>query len=613
MPIKVNPNELVRVKVDPSELVPAGGAPEKDLNALERTALSYGTGAWEGIRKAANWSFGMPSAPDFIKDPAVKEGQAKLDKITEGHPYSGGLPAFVGEMVGPTVATLPLGAPTVVGKGVGNALTRLALRAGSGAAQGTLASGMAGGDEAAGAGVGAGFGVGGPVVGGWLKKGGERASESAVKLLSSGGDVIDELADRFATKGGTVEQGLRRAGDALRSIKRGGERLVGPGQEAGNRALILEAEGKDAGGVINQVMREADKRGLKGSPREVLRQLEEARDSVLGTGPGSRLTDEQLAAKAKIDEHIQRFMGEFGTKAKPGAINPGAVPEESIPLVMHPEKAVRDPKGVPVIAESKVGASAPDTVRVFDPSENPMRRVARNEKGHATKGWVANDQPGLQTSREVDIPTEDWNPWRSFVAKQRARTVEGRPQPMSRNQYIPREVTRDAEIGVGTPFQNVDFADLPLSEFEEGAKRAYQQAAFLRKGSGAYRTGETAKADPFNQWLRRASGTLREHTESQLPPDLLEQFVPAKARSGLAQTMEPSAKGVAKARFSDEPGVGGSIEGTLYRALVRNPAQAGRPYYIAANEGLEKLGNALPEGTQEALMNAVIHMLKERR
>lgn len=612
MPIKVDPRELTPVKVDPAELVPVGSQP--DLNDLERTALSYGTGAWEGLRKAANWSFGMPSAPDVIQEPAVKAGAERLRKITEGHPYSGELPAFVGELVGPTVATAPLGAPQMVGRGVPMALARMGLRAGSGAAQGAVGAGMSGADEGVGGGVGAAFGTAGPVVGNWLKRGGERASESAVKLLSAGGDVIDELADRFATKGGTPEQALRRVGSVLRSIKRGPERLVSPGMEAGERAVMLEAEGDDAGKIINKVMREADKRGIKGDPKKILAQMEADRDAVLGIGPGSRLTDEDLAAKEKIDTHIRRFMNEFHTRATPGEEILASELPTTRPLTMHPEKAIRDPKGVPVIGESKVGAAAPDTVRVFDPAENPMRRVARNEKGQATKGWVAGDQPGLQESRVVDIPQEAWEPWRSQAQKPgwpRTNPGTNRPRPMARNQYIPKEVVDPGGEKVVGQYFNLE--DLPISEYEEGAKRAYQQAAFLRKGSGAYRTSEAAKADPFNKWLRRTSGSLRGNTEELLPADLLTEFVPAKARSGLAQTMESSAKDVAKRRFSNEPGVGGSKEGTLYRMLVREPMQAARPYLIAGNEGLEKLGNNLPEGTQEALMNAVIQMLKESR
>ena len=598
---------------DLPEFVPDDDLPPKDLNAAERAMLAYGTGAWEGIRKAANWSFGMPSAPAAIQTPAVKEGAERLKKITEGHPYSGGIPAFVGELIGPSVVTAPLGVPNMAARGGAAALTRLAARAASGAAQGAIGAGMTGGDELVGAGVGVPFGVLGPTIGNYLKKGGERASESAVKLLSSGGDVIDELADRFTTKGGTVEQGLRRAGDVLRSIKRGPQRLVGPGMEAGERAVMLADEGSDSGKIINKVMREADKRGLKGSPKEVIRQMEEARDAVLGIGPGSRLTDEQLAAKAKIDEHIKRFASEFRPKVIPGEEVTATELPTTRPLTMHPEEAKRAVDGVPVIAESKVGAAAPDTVRVFDPAENPMRRVARNEKGQVTKGWVAGHQPGLQESRLVDIPQEAWEPWRSQAQKPGwPRTMPGtnRPRPMARNQYVPREVTDPG--GEKTIGQYFDLEDLPLSEFEEGAKRAYQQAAFLRRGSGAYRTNEAAKADPFNQWLRRASGSLRGHTESQLPSDLLEQFVPAKARSGLAQTMEPSAKDVALHRFSSDPSAGGSKEGTLYRMLVREPMQTIRPALIAGNEGLEKMINTLPEGTQEALMTAVIEMLRQK-
>lgn len=593
------------------------------LNAVERAALSYGTGAWEGIRKAANWSFGMPSAPDVIQDKAVREGAERLKKITQGHALSGELPAFIGELIGPTVLTAPLGPGVAAAsrlsalKGGAGMVTRALTRAGSGAAQGAVAGGMMGDEEGTGAGVGAATGVLGPAVFNYLARGGQRASESAVRLVAEGKSAMAEVIDKYMKKGMTHEEAIREAGSQLRKVTAAnGERLTGIGTSAGRRVNILGEYGDEAGEKINEVMRAADARGLTGSPDDVYAKLVAARDEVVRPGPGGRLTDTDIAARQKIDEHIARFMREFQAEVVPGEKVMATELPTTRPLTMHPDEARRlSPAegGAPIIAESRVGASAPDTLRVFDPPENPIRRVARDAKGRATKGWVATDQPGLQTSREVDVPTEAWEPWRTFRQRQgwpRTEPGTGRPRPMARNQYSPREVTDlggEREVG-----QYFSFQDLPLSEFEEGGKRAYQRAAYLAKGSGAYRTDQAAQADPFNQWLRKASGVLKGNTEDKLPADLLTKFMPAKERSQLASTFKDLASDVATGNFSHDPVTGGSLHGTLYRLLVRDPMQAARPYLIAGNEGLEKLAGKLPEGTQEAIMNAVIEMLRQK-
>jgi hypothetical protein len=124
-------NEIDAITKPKDALATAQKAESAKMGGLERTLASLGGGMLHGARKAANFSFGMPSAPAAIQEPAVKEEAQALGNLTEGNTLTGKFPAFVGEAI-PQVAA-SMAAPAPAGAGL---LLRLALASGEAGLQG---------------------------------------------------------------------------------------------------------------------------------------------------------------------------------------------------------------------------------------------------------------------------------------------------------------------------------------------------------------------------------------------------------------------------------------------------------------------------------------------
>ena len=550
---------------------------------------------------------GMPT------DEEVKESAELNAPLREKYPI-----VSFGGAVAPQLLPVGGGGAAVARAGLGSRLANVGTQAAIGAGQGYTFSdpGQREENAAMGAGVGGTVAAVANPLAALARNALGRANKAAVDLFEPGVEKLREIAEKWRGRGETMEQGIRNAGKAIREAvdPATGRRLVAPVNEVGERALMAERVGAQGGKQIDAALQEMDARGLKGRPAEVRAQLLQARDEILGSGDMATFTPTQRRSLAAINRQIDDFDRVFGTKATPGAVNPGAVPEESVPLRMHPERAerasVEGVEGVPVIAESKVGASAPDTLRVFDP---PYITGKVNKVDPVTKKFVKGGQvpaqPGLIPSREVEIATDAWEPWRSFVKRNRARTVDGRPQPMARGQYIPREVTREGVPGAGSPMQMVEFNDLPLSQFEEKAKRLLGKEGFQKAGSNRYRTAEAAEGDPAVQWYRRATGVLKGHTEDQFNPDY---FLQGKKKAQFGEVFGPAGEAAAINGVAGKTGTGGTIRGYLFRKALQPALRKARPYGIKAEEGLDALAEMLPHNTDAALRAAVIEMLRQK-
>jgi hypothetical protein len=152
--------------------------------------------------------------------------------------------------------------------------------------------------------------------------------------------------------------------------------------------------------------------------------------------------------------------------------------------------------------------------------------------------------------------------------------------------------------------------------FVENAKRKAQVEGFLK--GGKYADPAAGKKDPGAAFMRQASHPLKEATEDSLraiDPALAEQFIADKAVSGTAQSFFPMAGSAFNKTFAGEGGLpqhAFSARSAAFRSLwdaLINPA---RPYMIPANQLLDKAGNAIPEGTADALRLATIEMLRQK-
>jgi hypothetical protein len=148
-----------------------------------------------------------------------------------------------------------------------------------------------------------------------------------------------------------------------------------------------------------------------------------------------------------------------------------------------------------------------------------------------------------------------------------------------------------------------------LSDFETKAKRLLGKEGFQRAGSSRYRTNEAAEGDPAIQWLRRATGILKGHTEEKFAP---KYFLEGKKMAALDEIFGPASKEAAVLNKGKSPGSGGSLQGFLFRHLVRPAVRHSRPFGIKANEKIDAIAKALPHNTDAALRAAVIEMLRQK-
>lgn len=585
------------------------------MSPLERKLAAFGENAAHTLKQGGNLigniaegltgkRLGMPT------DAEVEESAALNAPLNEAHPGY----ALAGQ-IAPQMLPVGGGGAAVARAGLGSRLANVGTQAALGAAQGYTFSdpSQRGTNAALGGLVGGGVAAVANPLAAVARRALDRADEGAYKLFEPTIEKLRELAEKGRKAGQTAEQGMRNFGRQIReTIDPGtGRRLIDPVAEVGERELAVGRVGAQGGRQINRALGEMDDMGLVGRPAEVRRQLIQARDELLGTGDVATFTPTQRRSLMTINRQIDDFDRVFGTKVNQGPVNPGAIPEESVPLTMHPERAERAAvsgvEGVPVIAESQVGAAAPETLRVFDP---PAIKGKIGRYDPVKKKMVSDvpAQPHLQASREVEIPNDAWSPWRSFVERNRARAVEGRPQPMSRNQYVPREVTREGVPGVGSPMQMVEFNDLPLSEFESKAKRLLGKEGFQKSGSGRYRTAEAADSDPAIQWLRRATGILKGHTEAQFSP---RYFMEGKKMAALDEILGPAAKDAAVTKAGRTVGTGGSPQGFLFRRAIDAAKRHTRPYGIKANESIDAIANALPHNLDADVRKALIAALRQ--
>jgi hypothetical protein len=102
-------------------------APTSGMSAGERAIRSLGGGAMHGLRQAGNLLSKAVSSGDseLISDKDVEASRAALNKLTEGHPWSGGLPSVVGQAL-PAVGAATLAAPMLPGGLAGAALSGIA-------------------------------------------------------------------------------------------------------------------------------------------------------------------------------------------------------------------------------------------------------------------------------------------------------------------------------------------------------------------------------------------------------------------------------------------------------------------------------------------------------
>jgi hypothetical protein len=250
-------------------------------------------------------------------------------------------------------------------------------------------------------------------------------------------------------------------------------------------------------------------------------------------------------------------------------------------------------------------------VRVFDP---PAIKGKIGRYDPVKKKMVSDvpAQPNLQASREVDIPTEADGFWRSFVERNRARAVEGRPQPMARNQYIPMEEVvpeRPGIVGMRATLEQT-----PISHFEEGAKRAFGQEGFLR--GSKYLNAKAAAEDPVAQFYRKGYGTIKGSVEDALSvaPGLRDRFIAAKDTSQVARVFEDAAKDLAHQQMLTRTGqaMRGSPRGAIWNKLTTGIARKARPYEVLTNEAIEKIAASLPHNTDAATRALVIEMLRQK-
>ena len=581
------------------------------MSPAEQTLAAIGGGMYRTGRNAGNLlgniaekitgkRLGMPTDAELRADEEYDAPLAENNKIA----------TFVGELA-PQIPLMMVGGggATVAKAGLGARSANILRQAATGAGQGYVFSGpdSRGTNAALGGLVGGGVAAVANPIAALARRALDRADEGAYKLFEPTLEKLKELAEKGRKPGQTAEQGMRNMGRQIReAVDPGtGRRLIDPVAEVGERELSVGRLGEQGGKQIGLALREMDDLGLKGRPAQVRQQLLQARDEILGTGDMATFTPTQRRSLSAINRQIDDFDRVFGTKAVPGAVNPGAIPEET---------AIRMVDGSPVIGSTQVGASAPDTLRVFDPPyiTGKVSKIDPVTKKFVKGGQVP-AQPDLIPSREVEIATDAWEPWRSFVQRQssRDRLIPGttRPRPLGRNEYMVREVTQEGVPGVGQPFQQVEFNDLPLSSFEEKAKRLLGKEGFQKAGSGRYRTAEAADSDPAIQWLRRATGILKGHTEEQFAP---RYFLEGKKMAALDEIFGPAAKDAAVSKAGRTIGTGGSPQGWIFRRALDAAKRHTRPYGIKANEKIDAIAQALPHNTDAAIRAAVIEALRQK-
>ena len=503
---------------------------------------------------------GMPT------DAEVQESAELNAPLREKYPI-----VSFGGAVAPQLLPVGGGGAAVARAGLGSRLANIGTQAAIGAGQGYTFSdpGQRGTNAAVGGAVGGTVAAVANPLAALARRALDRADEGAYKLFEPTIEKLKELAEKGAKRGQSAEQGMRNFGRQIReTVDPGtGRRLVDPVAEIGDRALATGRVGARGGRQIDAALKEMDFRGLKGRPSEVRQQLIQARDELLGTGDFATFTPTQRRSLMTINKQISDFDRVFGTKLELDPII-GTKPAETAPLTMteHPETGalVRprtlpgNPAGERVIAESRVGS--------------------------ADELW--------RSKTATPVPAEE---------------AVTRAKPLKRNQYLPEEEIlpeREGIIGAKARLE-----DLPLSDFESRAKRLLGKEGFQRSGSSKYRTAEAAEGDPAIEWLRRATGILKDHTEKQFAP---QYFLEGKKMAALDEILGPAAKDAAVSNVGRGPGTGGSLQGFVFRHLVRPAVRKARPYGIKANEAIDAVAKALPHNTDAALRAAVIEMLRQK-
>ena len=544
------------------------------MGPVEQTLAAIGGGMYRGGRQVGNLLGkvgvpGMPTDEEMREEAEIQAPLAEKNKIA----------TFVGDIAPQIPLIMATGGGSAVARaGILPRLANIGKQAAAGAGQGYVFSGPddRGTNAALGGVVGGGIGAVANPLAALARRALDRADEGAYKLFEPSIEKLKELAEKGRRPGQTAEQGMRNFGRQIREAvdPQTGKRLVGPAQEIGERELAVGRVGEQGGKQIGQALRTMDDLGLKGRPAQVRQQLIQARDELLGTGDVATFTPTQRRSLMAINRQIDDFDRVFGTKMELDPIV-GMKPAETKPLTMaeHPETGalVRNADGDRILAESRVGST--------------------------DELWRSTTPPpeGFQQSRYGRPGTE--------AARMEPST---RGQPLKRNQYLPDEEVLPERPGIVGMRARLE--DLPLSTFEEKAKRLLGKEGFQKAGSNRYRTADVAEGDPAIQWLRRATGILKGHTEEQFAP---KYFLEGKKMAALDEILGPAAKDAAVRKAGRTLGVGGSPQGTLYRRMVDAAGRHARPYGIKTNEMIDAVSKALPHNTDAALRAAVIEMLRK--
>jgi hypothetical protein len=289
---------------------PAPAADAEPAGVLEplkfqRAVAAYGGGLQHALRKAANWSFGMPSGPKAFSDEAVKEEGDILAPLAEQHPVAAGLgnatPGIAAGLAGPGVLS--------AAKGV---LPRVAALAASGIGGGVQGAAFAEpGHRVEDAAMGTGLGVGLNALG----QGGRAAmnaaepfaNRTALKLFQLSQNALDEVKDTFGKRGGLITDAFEAAGKKLREMG-----ATNPFTGMARRNQIIAKHGDEVYPALKQTVADLDARGATVTNQGLVAELEALKDSMFGRPGSAQITEPLRSGRRHAEELIARVQAHPG-------------------------------------------------------------------------------------------------------------------------------------------------------------------------------------------------------------------------------------------------------------------------------------------------------------
>lgn len=397
-----------------------------------------------------------------------------------------------------------------------------------------------------------------------IRNAGPRSNRAALRMLEANDTKVGELAEKYGSR--------ERAGAVLREYG-----LTKPGMTLDDRAAIMREIGKKAGAQMERVLEQSDAAGVKVNSQKILDNLE-ALYSKMFDDPSVGVFKGDMADRRAAREVIDNFKQLFydpprtpvavqttrgGAWAAPGAVTKTIAQEGDEILANTPIKDLikavpRRPDGSMVL-DSDAGRALARKIRMED---DPSAFTVMGGRQRVTGGTPPVEPPlGIPAGRVgTDTPVVG-NPTGTYDA-----------------------VTR-AEPGLGVAFGD----DLSVRSYESLKRRA-QRRGYLT-GGGRYLDPQVAKKDPQVQFLRQASGIVREADDEAIGsalPDALDAWRNAKHASGAAEDFAGELADAATRAFTrTEAGLPAQVGNLKYgamRATYNALKRIARPREIQLND-----------------------------